>query len=415
MELRTTATATTTASRIASELALAIALPRDDITVLARLDATSARIQEEVRSLAEKSEQQLGLLILVGRLSRDGASAALEVADGTLTFNTLVEAIGGAENWVTLVDTGVADVVHRDARPPATPPATAPVIPVLGSITIVRRNPRLSEAPLIDLVAEIPAAVEAKRSYRSWVESNGRNYEARGRTDACLDLPVLGNRAHILAARRHLTAANTWGAADAAERAQTAIAMRNAQHAQHPEGFLQRGLALEACDRWVEAIDALRNARNLYDDQSVRQAELLHDPAVGEWRREARYHYGRLQYLHGDNLNDAVASMRAALEHDPDDPRVLLNLGRAIMALIERETRIEAQRYLRRYVELGDPLRVGDEFAAFLGTPATASARVVELARDLTSALTEMPPSQLTEKEQAFLVDLGARLGSLGR
>ncbi len=46
--------------------------------------------------------------------------------------------------------------------------------------------------------------------------------------------------------------------------------------------------------------------------------------------------------------------------------------------------------------------------------PVTASTRVVELARDLTSALTETPPSQLTAKEQTFLADLGARLESLG-
>ena len=122
------------------------------------------------------------------------------------------------------------------------------------------------------------------------------------------------------------------------------------------------------CQRHADALASLRTARNLYEDESVWQAEQRRDPAASEWLRQAHYHYGRLQLEYGGDLNEAVAALRAALQQDGDDPRVLRTLAQAIRALVERETLMEAAGLLHplRQCTRGAPLGMTQEMAGFL-------------------------------------------------
>jgi hypothetical protein len=110
---------------------------------------------------------------------------------------------------------------------------------------------------------------------------------------------------------------------------------------------------------------ALRTARNLYEDEAVWRSELHRDPAAEEWRRQARYHFGRLQFAYGDDLNEAVAALRAALRQDPSDPRVLRTLAQAIRALVEQNILVEATDYLVRYLNVGAPLGAEPDLVDF--------------------------------------------------
>jgi tetratricopeptide (TPR) repeat protein len=347
------------ATRVAEALAAVVAVPRDEMTVLSGREATRGRVMEALRGIAAESERRLALLVLVGRVTSLDGKVAYSAADGGIAGDDLANGLRAAASLVSIASFDVrTDTPHGALSPPPGIADDALSLPALGAISIYLEDPGLTGNPILQLAAHIREAADRGLSYREWLDrwAKGRPSRLISGDVTYRHARVLEDRSRLVAARHHLAAAGMASAADAAVRARAAIAAARVQQRDQPEGFLQLGLALQACRRWGEAIDALRTARNLYDDQAILQQELRRDPATGEWHRQARYHCGRLQYLHGSNLNEAVASLRAALEQDRGDPRVLLHLAQAVRTLIERENLVEAKQLFRHYMALGAPL-----------------------------------------------------------
>jgi tetratricopeptide (TPR) repeat protein len=286
-------------------------------------------------------------------------------------------ALNGADNLVTplnVLPTLALGAAGRDLGYPVDVRQEAVSLPGTATFTLFERNiastpltdGELTCSPLLALLKTLSSAMEIGCTYVEWAESTKFLPPAAWSVRGHAHERVMQDRSSMIAALRHLAATRTADAAETARCAEAEISRREAVHEPHPEGHLQRGLALEACQRYLDALAALRTARSLYQDESVWQAELRRDPAVSEWLRQAHYHYGRLQLEHGDDLNEAVAALRAAMRQDSDDPRVLRTLAQAIRALVERETLMEAAQLLIRYVNSGSPLGITQEMAEFL-------------------------------------------------
>ncbi|MFN2506771.1 MAG: caspase family protein, partial [Acidimicrobiales bacterium] len=368
------------AREVVAPFAGAAGLAQDAVVVVSGASATSQAVLKAFDDVAKRSEHQLAVLLILGVVSFGQGSTELLTSDGPVAVVTLAEEIGGAENVVT-----VASVLPCLAGGAAFPGVSVPLdmqtmtLPNLGSLTVTifeadhlttfpPQMPLKGEA-LSKLLDDLPAATAEEWTFARWI---ARSSPDRCRVAGPWAEASVQDRSRLSAAKRHLVAASLVEATDAVRLAEAAIAQRRAQHEEHPEGYLQLGVALDACGRWAAAISAMRTARDLYEDESVAEAERRRDSAMPEWRRQARYHYGRLEYLRGDNLNAAVGSLHAALADDPDDARVLFHLGQAIRTLVERETLVDSRRYLRRYLDLGAPLGGTQEILRFLSpTPAT--------------------------------------------
>ncbi len=125
---------------------------------------------------------------------------------------------------------------------------------------------------------------------------------------------------------------------------------------QSPRLRLVLGLAQDAIGQQAAAISNLRTAKNLYDDMAVMTEQLALDPNAREWHRWACHHLGRLLYQHDGDLNEAVASLRAAAAYAPDDVRTDFHLAHAIRTLVERESLVDVAAMLHRYLNGGAPL-----------------------------------------------------------
>jgi hypothetical protein len=92
------------------------------------------------------------------------------------------------------------------------------------------------------------------------------------------------------------------------------------------------------------------------------------DGRTDTWLREAVYHFGRLLYEHGEpgDLNDAVGALQRAAELSEGDPRILLHLGLAIRAQVQRQSLVQAHELLRDYLRAGAPLGRTEEITAIL-------------------------------------------------
>jgi len=313
---------------------------------------------------------------MLGGASFRANQEALIVHDGVVTPAEISAAANGTANLLTLLNilpthfqgTADRDVLEDEVFLEVISP---PGITTVRLVEDTSERPvlapgELTARPLLALLKTLPAAIQFGRTYREWVDSTQLSWPATARVEGQAEDRVMVDRSPMIIARRHLAVGRTADAAETAQRVEAEISRREAKHEPHPEGFLQLGLALEACQRPADALTALRTARNLYEDKSLWRADQHRDPAAREWLRQARYHYGRLQLETGEDLNEAVAALRAALHQDPDDPRVLRTLAQAIRILVERESLVEAAGLLARYANGGAPLGMTEEITQFL-------------------------------------------------
>jgi hypothetical protein len=341
---------------LASSLADAFDRDVSDVEVLSGPAATVDATRALLRTCSDPMSVRTAILVFDGSIKSD-EGYHYQLTDGSLSAADVRTIVGSAFNLVVMLKAAV--VVERDLAAP--PPA--PVVDDGFDAVVVTSE----DATLRALISRLRDVWDEHRTYGEWTADV---------SGAALDPPSMANQSvrdsgTWAAARAEILRVQRASAEDAAGLARSALDRREAQHEEHPAGHLQLGLALEAAGRTAEALVHLRTARNLYDDTSVNVAERASDPSTDRWHLEARFHYGRLQYEHGDDLYDAVAALQAAQRGAPDDPRLLLHLSRAIKTLIERETLVEARRYARRYLELGAPLGGAAELREFIARPQT--------------------------------------------
>jgi tetratricopeptide (TPR) repeat protein len=320
-----------------------------DTIVVAGRDAIRDRVLSEASACAQQTSQRLAVCVVLGTFSEYGPTQVLHVADGLLRMTDLAAALQtptpeDAGNLVVLLDrlTSLTSVARDLAVVHAVPEVVLPG-------TIVK----------VDEISPDRAAL------RSLVASGDFPTELAASATAGQGRRVLRDRTAMITARRILVAARHAAAAAAVVRATSEIARRKVRHDSYPEGYLQRGLALEQCGREAEALADLRVARNLYEDDDVWQVEVHRDRSAEEWRRQARYHFGRAQLRYGDDLAEAVGALRAAERQDPGNPRVLRTLALAIRALIEQDVLVEGSGYLARYLNAGAPQGAEPELLDF--------------------------------------------------
>lgn len=366
------------ASLIAQEAAAVTGIPAGDVTTMTGPAATGTEILDAMAALAAASTERLAVLVVAGTVRWSQGGPVLLTADGELPAADVARALTGAQNLIILLNVRAAF-----ARPATGAEVAVPVeidkraLALPGSVTVtvfeddvarpVQDTAVLTGEATRALLRTLPRAMRDALSYEQWISTTALPAPAaavvRGE---CAGDPAWQDRSVAIAACRALCDFRAAAAAETVRCAQALIARREAQHEPYPEGHLQQGLAMQAQQRPRAALAALRAARNLYDDVGVYQKEQRRDPATPEWQRQTRYHFGRLQLLHGEDLNEAVAALRAAQRQDGADPRVLRTLSQAIRALVERESLVEAARHLMHYVNLGAPLGMDPGMVDFL-------------------------------------------------
>ncbi len=362
------------AAGIAAALAAALGLAENDIQLITGAAATVDGIVAQAAEYARRSADQPVVVVLVGHTFGGGELTAassyprVHTRDGHLPLSDVLAKLGGCANALVILNLMVGADVPRDlARPALQTPA--PELAFAGTLLIVAEaTGRLTGHPLADLLTALPEAIGEGLTYRQWLgidtEPPSREIFLHGDRQRH---PVLTDVSATLLAQRHLAEARDATATAVAGHAQAEINRRAAASRSYPEGYLQLGLALEACGRLAEARSALRNARNLYDDDPVWSAEAGRDHAAAvDGRLQARYHYGRLLLTDEDKLDEAVPVLREALQSGAEDPRILRALGQAIRLVVERRSLVEAADYLVRYINQGAPLGFDTELASFL-------------------------------------------------
>lgn len=125
-------------------------------------------------------------------------------------------------------------------------------------------------------------------------------------------------------------------------------------------GALAAGVAERERDDVDAAVSRLRDAISRLEksdpNEPDREARLA----------DARYLLGRTLHEAQRDLPEAISALERARRQRPDDPYILFYLGQSKIAMIERETRAEAEEHLRHYLELGAPLGHEDRIATFL-------------------------------------------------
>jgi uncharacterized caspase-like protein len=372
-----------------------------DITVLVDADATREAIMSELVELVGSAKDELAVCFIAANGSRSGGEPSVVPYDGRgggandVTLKELAE-LGGPD-LVTIIDAGLGHAVAKP-RTRSVEPAV-PHAPTSRDISGVAPPEELPEVSGVMVLvppgpAGVPPPVRERRSagvvtkrLLDALDGTGLTYERWAGAATTDDLPVwaIGTQAAWPALRPHTRLAATQGALDALARAPAQAAIELAQQETVrsrerdepcPAAWLELGLAHAAAGAPREAIRHLRNARNLYDNDDVRKAEAQRDERMELWRREARYHVGRLLYEHPENPSDyadAVAALEPASLEAPDDPRIMLHFGLAIRAQAERQNLVEATRLLRAYVAAGAPLGRLDEVRAYLESTATGA------------------------------------------
>ena len=301
------------------------------------------------------------IVVFVGSATTTGGLRYV-LSDGTLSGREAAAITSGAGHLVGILQLELTpEVLHRDIGVKLSP-STQGALGVPIVVTTARATSTVA------LLEGLPEVWTRGATFDEWVALAGEpgEYESPGLVPAHVgSAPVAGHAGWMLASAS-LVRARRAAADEAARLARGAILARDDQRDPHPQGHLQLGLALAAEGHPDEALDVLRTARNLYDDPSVSSTERLRDSSFERWRCEARYHYGRLLAEHGDDVFEAVASLRAAAHEAGDDPRIQLHLTLALRALIERETLVEARAHARRYLELGAPLGHADSMSDFV-------------------------------------------------
>ena len=83
---------------------------------------------------------------------------------------------------------------------------------------------------------------------------------------------------------------------------------------------------------------------------------------------EASYYLGRALYESGKEFARAVGLLRQVIINEPDNILAHYYLGQSIISLIEKETLVEADKAIRRYLENGAPMGHEEELWNFLKT-----------------------------------------------
>ena len=120
----------------------------------------------------------------------------------------------------------------------------------------------------------------------------------------------------------------------------------------YPEGYLNLGIAYAArgeYDKNIESIEkALAQKSNNYS--------------------EASYYLRRALYESGKEFARAVCLLRQVIINEPDNILAHYYLEQSIISLIEKETLVEADKAIRRYLENGAPMGHEEELWNFLKT-----------------------------------------------
>ncbi|MBG0565469.1 caspase family protein [Actinoplanes aureus] len=365
------------AALIAADVAAVAGIAAADVTTLSAA-ATGPEFLSALRDVAAGSQERQTVLVVAGTVQWRESGAVLLTPDGEVAATEVDQALTGAQNLITLLDLRAAfarSATGTDVALPVEIGKRALALP--GSVTVtvfedelarpVQESAELTGAAMRTLLAALPGAMRDRLSYEQWIAATPLPAPAavivRGDRAA---RQAWEDRSVTIGACRALADFRTAAASETVRCARTLIAGREAQHEPYPEGYLQLGLALQVRNDPAAALAALRKAWSLYDDAGVRRAEQERDPGSAEWQRQARYHFGRLQMLHGEDLNEAVAALRAAHRQDGTDPRVLRALAQAIRALVERESLVHAARYLMDYVNRGAPLGMDADMVDFL-------------------------------------------------
>ena len=124
----------------------------------------------------------------------------------------------------------------------------------------------------------------------------------------------------------------------------------NKRREAYPEGPLNLGLAYALVGEYDESIESLVRATTQQAKESA----------------DAHYNLGRVLFESGRNLAQAVSELRVATALDPKNVRAYYYLGQAIRALVERETLVEAEKSLTKYLVAGAPLGYRYEVQSFL-------------------------------------------------
>ena len=181
----------------------------------------------------------------------------------------------------------------------------------------------------------------------------------------------------------------------------------------YPEGHLNLGVAYAVKREF---------------DKSIASLEKAIDQSAGYQRAEAHYHLGRVLFESQRQLGRAVTELELAIEQEPENAQAYFYRGQAILALVERETLVEAEKMLRTYLKMGAPLGEEERVLQFLAERKPESQRKAALQEGLRLAESgEVEQSiaafekaiQLGEPEAQFhlgklLFDKGDFLGALG-
>jgi len=119
----------------------------------------------------------------------------------------------------------------------------------------------------------------------------------------------------------------------------------------YPEGFLNLGIVYAAQENYDESIKAFEKA--------IAQDE-RHDYL------EARYYLGRVLLESQRDLPRAVSELREVTRQQPNHIAAHYFLGKALQALIERESLVEVENAFKIYLDKGAPLGNEDEVKDFL-------------------------------------------------
>jgi uncharacterized caspase-like protein len=402
------------ATSFAAMLTSQAAFDPTDVVMLQGKMATRERVLTELGRLATHAKTSSAVFYFAGAGSWNGSAqqtilsvdartdvVGVEVPDISLT-ELAVAAGPGASHLVTILDAGggpgsqavQADGVEaalagtRTALPAARRAGDHVASSVDGDIAIgavtIRAAVAIGEADGIALEqpmegsgrvrGRLTAALEqalgtstdlATLTYTDWVSSAGLGSHVHV-TGVAAGEPVFRHRSALAAAVVAVRELERAPAHRCRELATWFLAIREARDEESPRLYLALGLAHAALGEPGEAIARLQTARNLYDDASIMTEQLKVEPASAEWQRWARYHLGRLLYQEDGDLNEAVASLRAAHRQAPDDPGICLHLAQAIRLLVERESMVEVGSLLRRYLDLGAPLGRVPEVREFL-------------------------------------------------
>jgi tetratricopeptide (TPR) repeat protein len=303
-----------------------------DVTLLYGASATADAIRGAVGQLTRDREGGPALLCVVGRLGRDRRGPLMLSSDGAQLPLTELVPPDESSDVVAIVD----EVETPGAGGSAALASAG--LQQIGQLAIYRGGEPLVRA----LVARAGEGAGDDLTYADWAPPDA---PLRG---------LAGNISVLADVRTIIRAYAQFEHWDAKALRDTAFLLHqriDQPSGRDPEAFLHRGLVRALLGQTAPAIRDFQRALTLMPNRPY--------PA-------AHFHIGRVKYESGDDYPGAVSELRRATEQDADRLAAWLYLGRALRAMVERETLAEAESALRRYLAGGAPLGDDDEVVAFL-------------------------------------------------